>query len=342
MITEENNDLNFEESLYDSDKAFEENEELDEDFSFENFDGLDNPDKNENKTETPENEKEKKETPENENDLEFEENKNIDFDIESFNKKMGTSFKDEEEMKNFLSEKKEEQETIKEKDEIDKAEKGIQFFKEHLALDDEELLRRQLVALAVQKGLDPKDEDVNLSIEEEINNVKDKMVLDIKANEIRKGLREASEKNQKIIDDYNKKVNDKKMAIESQRKKTIQSAFSNIFKSKSFFGIVPEQERLQKAYSDVASGKLIERLESDPKLLAEVAILLDYKKEIHSKASGLTYDDGVKAILDEFNVNKQEKSKDRAPASGSSSVKSSTQNGLIADILYSSPIEDKK
>ena len=66
-----------------------------------------------------------------------------------------------------------------------------------------------------------------------------------------------------------------------------------------------------------------------------------YKQQIYKKASGLSYGDGMKAILDEFKSKKESRSISHAQQRGTAGG-SDKQKGLINDFTYERPIEEVK
>ena len=93
----------------------------------------------------------------------------------------------------------------------------------------------------------------------------------------------------------------------------------------------------------LADGSFINTLQSDPKLLSEIALMAKVKENIFKKSSGRTYNDGVASVLNEYKKRKEsndDKTVVKAQKMGTAGT--DTQKGLIDAILYEAPKEDAK
>lgn len=319
-----------------------------EDIDLDGLDGIED-DSQEEKEEGNQNDDDQKEEEEEENDNfldndqdQEEDNEFTEKDLEVFNKKLNTNFKSTEELSAYMNKQEQESSQKKEDLELEKANTAIEYYSPILKLDDESLMRKQLETIALQNKKDLNDEDVKIEIEEELQALKDSHVLDIKADALRNKLKNL---NQSALDSKNKIEDKRAAAVEAEKqtnKEKLQNAFLDIHKSESFFGIDLDKQSISDAYKDVSSGKFMERLNSDKKAQAELALLYKHREEIYKKASGLTYGDGMKAVLDEFKSKKESKNVSRAQRSGGSGGSEKSMKGLINDILFEKPVEEEK
>jgi ribosome-associated toxin RatA of RatAB toxin-antitoxin module len=221
-------------------------------------------------------------------------------DLEAFNKKFDKDFKTEEELKNFMSGKENADDAVKEDDLLDKANAQIEMLEPILPLGNEDLMRKQFESIAMGDGKNLNDEDVQISIEEDIQDLKDKRVLDINADHLRSQLKELVAQSKTTRDGIIGKREEKRLADEKVTKEQLQNEFVKLHGAKSFYGIDIDKKTIADVYRKVSSGKFIEELQSDKQAIAELALMHEYKDKIFSKASGLTYSDGLKAVVDEF------------------------------------------
>lgn len=337
-----------EEAGFDENEAFGYNDDLDlglreqeaEDEDLEEYDGIGadaegaeaSEDKDTGEEEESEEEslfgEEKKE--EEEEDSEF-----TDTDLASFNKKLNKEFKTTQELKDFLNKGDEAVVSVTEDQEYDKAQGKLEMYEPLLELGHEELMRKEFETIAVQKNKDLNDEDVQEDIEEQLEKLRDTNQMDLRAERLRDILRN------KIIEPAKAekaKIEQARTQRQADQEKSsaeeTQNALAEIFNNKNFFGLKPDRETVNKVYQDIKTGKILEDLKSDKKLLAEVAMMRAYKEQIYKKASGLTYNDGMKAILDDYKTqsSKQGSSITKAQKRGSSTGGDESR-GLLSSIL---------
>jgi len=271
-------------------------------------------------------------------------------DLEAFNKKFDKKFQTEEELKAFMDGKTNE---VAEQDDdlvYEQAETHIAALEPVLAKDtqgrwkvnDEELIRRQLQTKAVRdEGLDVNDEQVQIDIEEKIQQIIDSGNLSHQAEYLRDKLVALLDSTKTVKEGIDKKREDAKEAIDKAYKEDLQKEFININNAGNFFGIELDKKSIAEAYNNVASGKFIENLKTDKHAVAELSLMATFKEKIFKKASGLTYNDGIKSVLDEFSVKQKESPVVKAQQRGSI-ASAGVQDALINGLLYEKPEEDKK
>jgi hypothetical protein len=329
---------------FDPDQIAIDNEEADNDYS--EFDSDPTPGEEEEEEEQTETSEEEEE--EEEEGLVFkdaEETKKDDeedFDLKSFNEKLGKDFKSTKELKDFLDGKentpsKEEEDT--EQVEYEKAQSTIEVYDPILKSSDEDLMRKEYEAVAMNAGKDLSDLDVQEEIEDKIQEMVENGTLDLRARQLREDITKSV-----LAPAINKKKEietqrtEREAAAQAAEKQNLQDALAEIFNSESFYGLKPDKETVAKVYQKINNGEFQKTLQ-DKKTVAELAMLHEYKEEIYKKASGLTYSDGLKSVLDDFKGKKEEKGSTaitRAQRKGSSGGSDATQ-GLIASMLYEKP-----
>ncbi len=282
----------------------EDNQEEEEDYS--DYDGL----ANEQKVATPEvdeaaeadsplfQEKKEDEVPEGGPTV-------TEDDLADLNAKLGTDYQTVEELKSFLNKSDAVDETASEETELTSAENQIEFYGpllDQTITNDETLMRREYEAVARGEGKKLADEDTQYEINDKIQELIDSKQLDLRADKLRGELKTAVlDPALKVKSDVEKSRTERTEAQQKTDKETLQNEFAEIFKSKNFFGIVPEKEKIEEAYKRVTSGDYIQKLQSDKKALARTAMMEAYFDEISKKTSnGSSYSDGVRSVVDEF------------------------------------------
>jgi len=286
-----------------------------------------------------EKEEEEEEEEENADEFNFENTTEEEkIDLEAFNKKFDKDFKTEEELKNFMSDKEEVKDKISEDDLLDKANAQIEMLEPILPLGNEDLMRKQFESIAMGDGKNLNDEDVQIEIEEEIQDLKDKRVLDINADHLRTQLKELVKQSKTTRDGITTKRENKKLADEKVTKEQLQNEFVKLHGAKSFYGVDIDKKTIAEVYRKVSSGKFIEELIADKQAIAELALMHEYKDKIFSKASGLTYSDGIKAMVDEFKSKPKPNRIAEAQTKGTAGSTDSSRK-LIEGLLTEAPKE---
>ena len=104
----------------------------------------------------------------------------------------------------------------------------------------------------------------------------------------------------------NKSIESEQKQIQTKRdnilKSSLQDTITEYYK-KDFYGIKLDKERTKKAYDSILSNDLFKKVENSPKLMAEVALFLEYRNTLSQKTNGPSYSDGVKNVMDEISGN---------------------------------------
>lgn len=273
-------------------------------------------------------------------------------DLEAFNKKFSTSYKSEQELKNHFKEKDNEKETSKEEEQLGEANSQIEILSPFLELDssgtehkidDEGLMRSQFESIAMQENKDLNNEEIQIEIEEKIQELKDSGKLYKKASLLRGQI-------QNLVTNYNStktSIETKRTkaieATDKQTKENLQNELIKFHSAKNFYGIDLDKKTISEVYQKVSSGEFLNNLKSDNKAIAELALMAAYKEQIFKKSTGLTYSEGIKAVVDEFkSINKGKDDQIANAQKRGSSGSSEGIKGLIADILYEKPKKEIK
>ena len=241
-------------------------------------------------------------------------------DLEDFNKKLNTDFKTEEELKNFMNGKDAEEAETKEATDLEAAQSDLDYYEPLLSLSNEELMTRQYESYAVSEKKDLNDEDVKYEIEEKVQKLIEPPKKKVEpAKAIQATI--SAKKEQDALD------------FAKTEKEQLQNAFAKVYNNQNFFGVKVSKEDITQEYKKVQSGEFMKELQSDKEAVAELALFRRYKEVIFGKATGMKYEDGVKAMLDEFKNNVDQKPiPGTSGKRGASAGKMGNQNQLIADI----------
>lgn len=271
-------------------------------------------------------EQEEEEEEEDDDDL-FEENDNdddsTDFDekeIEILNKKLGTDFKSAEELKKSLGAKDLESEQQKEEAEYKKLTNNVALYDKYIALDNESLIREQLLSEASNAKKDITDPDVIEEIEEKIQGLIDLKILDSTANTLRSNLENQKEKTEISIQKIDEKRTLSEQEVKRKNTEDLQNAFTDIYAGGKFLGMDVTKEDIQDAYESVRTNKFFDSVNGNQEMIAKFALFVKYEKQISKLSNKPTHSDKVK---DEFtflagNAGKQRRSITQANGSASS------------------------
>lgn len=241
-------------------------------------------------------------------------------ELEVLNKKLGTDFKSVEDLKKSFNAKDQETEQQKEDAEHKRLSNNVGLFERYIAMDNESLIREQLLSEASNAKRDITDPDVIEEIEEKIEGLKDLKTLDSMADTLRSNLKNQMEKTQSSI----QQIDDKRILSQQEiaRKNTddLQNAFTDIFTQGKFLGMDVTKQDIQDAYESVRTNKFFESVNGNQEMIAKFAMFVKYEKEISKLSNKPTHSDKVK---DEFNflaenAGKQRRSITQANGSASS------------------------
>ena len=270
-----------------------------------------------------------------EEEEEEEEEEDAEFNIEEFNKKFNTKFTKQEELKDFFKEKTEASTIDEEQKLFEDATNHINFLKPIIALDDEALMTKQFTIKAVQDKLDVNDEDVIADINSQVEEMIDKGTLGLEAKVLRKDLSEIIGKREGEVNKIVSKREAAETAEKENYKKDLESTFVKLYGEGNFYGIDVDKKVFGKVYQKVISGEFEKSLENK-EIVAELALMNELKEDLFKNATGLTYNDGIGSILDEFKNKKKDTPIVKAQKRGSSAKTNKTE-GLISDLMFVAP-----
>lgn len=261
-------------------------------------------------------------------------------DLEIFNKKFNKDFKSQKELDDFMNVKQEKEESNEDEKLLETATNQIELLEPTLALNNEDLMRRQFETIAIQDKKDINNEDVKIEIEEQIQDLNDKGVLNIQADHLRGQIKNI----------YDKSVNDKS-SIETKRtekaledkkvdNKKLQDEFVKLHGVEDFFGVEVDKKTVGDAYKKVTSGEFIKSLQADKAAMAELALIAEIRDKIYSKATGKTYSDGIKAVLEDYKSKGKDDVVAKAQKRGSVSSGEGS-NKLVNGLLYEAPTKEE-
>lgn len=257
-------------------------------------------------------------------------------ELASFNKKLNTDFKTAQELKDFLNKGDQKEAANTEEADYEKASNTLEWYEPILKLNDADLMREQYKSIAIGQKKDINDEEVQDEIEDQVQELIDSKTLSLHAKSLRDDIQRkvvdpAKEQKSKI----EKARTDREVQKKQSEKEEVQNALADIFKSKNFFGLEPDKEKISQAYKDISSGKFLTEIASDRKALAELAMMRLYKEEIYKKSSGLNYNDGIGAVLNDYKAkNKKTGTNPVVAAQRKGSIASSDKSeGLLSALI---------
>jgi hypothetical protein len=274
------------------------------------------------------------------------EKEEAELDLELFNKKFDQKFKTEQEMKDFFKGEDAKEELDTDDKSLSDSENQLNLLSPLLELndkgkyvfDDEALLTKQFESIALQNGKDLNDEDVQYEIQEKLEDIRSKGVVNLQADSLRDKMLSIvnnATKNKETILGKRETI---KLEGEKISKEKLQNEFVEFAGAESFYGVTLDKKKVGEIYQKVISGEFIKNLQSDNKAMAELALMAANKEIIFKKSSGLTYSDGLKAVVDEYKSKPKESSVAGAQKRGSSGSAEGSK-GLIEDLLYEAPTE---
>lgn len=217
-----------------------------------------------------------------------------DAELENFNKKFETDFKDMAELKAMLN-----------KDKVDDTEQlhqndinDFNFLKDVIAYDDRKLLTEEKIGVAKQQGKDVSSQDVMDDILEEVDALFDKEVASYAANQLRTSLENNVAKLSEKINTYADSQKATLQEVQAKLDEKYMTALQDINKRDDFFGLKLSKESLVDAYGKVKREDTISRIKNDPSLAIEVQLFLDNKELIAKKAGGKSYSDGINVMAE--------------------------------------------
>jgi hypothetical protein len=332
----ENNFLENEENDFDEENLFENSSPLsdysdtdddDDDNDFpsdeisllEDFDDEEENDDDKNKDD--ENEFDNENEDEDDDENEFSEK-----ELELLNKKLGTDYKSVDDLKKDFKSADQQSEKEKEENEYKVLTNKIKLYENYIAMDDEKLIREQLLSEASQNKLDITNTEVLDEIEEKIQGLIDLNQLKTMADTLRTNLNFQKEKTESSV----QKIDDKRTASENEiaRKNTddLQNAFANIFTANEFLGVTVTKEAIQRAYESVRTNKFFDSVNGNQEMIAKFAMFVEYEKEISKTANRPTQSEKTKSAFDFLSGNERQARRSLTQASGSASSGNSKDN----------------
>lgn len=339
-----------ENNMFNTEKFFDDLATDEEDAIYD-FDGVERPEINNDDDNEDNDDIDFDENEEEDDEINFDEDESLTdeqkIDLEAFNKKFNKNFKTDEELKAFMDAKENEDNSVNEDEILESANNHLDILEPLLEIkngryvvDDVKLMTKEFETLALQNNQDLNDPDVQIEIEEKVQDLMDKGVLDIKANMLRENLKKIVDNQQQTKNSIIQKREALRIEQEKTEKENIQKELINFHNLDSFYGIKLNKKIVADAYKKISSGNFIENLKSDKKAMTELALIAEIKEEIFKKASGKTYNDGVKAILEEFKSKPKENAVAKAQQRRSAASEDS-QDALIRSVLTEKPIKQE-
>ena len=218
-------------------------------------------------------------------------------ELEELNKKLGTDFKDLNELKTMIhkEDNQEQGQQIEEKRNL------LNYYETIITKTPREIIFEDERAKAYQSGKDLKDQDIIDEINYKIDDMEDKGTLEYASRTIVAELNTASGKLKTEVESYDSERKETQENKIKEKKSAIEKAAINMYSQDDFFGLKLEKQSFINAYRKVTKGDTIKLIEKDPRLAIEVQLFLDNRKGLSSLNNSATYSDGIKDTIDAVN-----------------------------------------
>ena len=268
-----------------------------------------------------------------------EEDEEDSIDLDSMNKFLKKDFQTKEELKSFLDSKKEDNsdDFAKEEAKYEQSKSDLDYWNNFKNLDNEEIVRTNLKNLAIQDGKDIKDEDVLDDIESEIDIMKSNRTLTVNGQSLRSATESKISELNNFKSTFEQKKTQKEQVHQQKIETELKTEFADIFAKKSFFGVLPTQDKIKSAYDKTKDNTFIDSLKDNKKMQARIALFVELEEEISKRTNAPDFNDGVKSIISELGNKKSNNRNFRSSQKTGSSASSNHESNLVNGLLASKP-----
>jgi hypothetical protein len=249
-------------------------------------------------------------------------------ELDSFNKKLGTDFKSVEDLKASFQSKETESDEAKEEADYQVLTNKVTLYEKYIGMDNENLVRNQLLSQATAQKKDINDPEVADEIEERLEGLKDLDQLDSMAETLRSNLQSQKERTQNSVDVIDNKRVEVSNASARKNIDDLQNAFTGIFDAKEFLGITVTKEDVLEVYEDIRSNKFFEGVNNNQEMIAKFAMFVKYEKEISKLTNAPTHSDRTKTAFDFLSQNGKRTPRSITSAKGSASSGNPDENTM--------------
>lgn len=307
-----------------SNDEWEEDDAIEQEKSFDEFE--EDYDNDSNDDDNEDDEKTLFNTKNEEDDSEEDDSDLTEKDLEIFNKKLGTDFKNVDELKKSFNAKDEESESQKEETEYKILSNKIVLFEKYIGMSNEDLIRNQMLSEASASKKDIEDQEVIDEIEEKIEALKDLDTLDGYAETLRSNLQTQKDKTQTSIEKIENKKIESENAIAKKNNDNLQNALAEVYNQKQFMGVNVSKEDLLDVYENIKTNKFFESVNGNQEMIAKLALFVKYEKEISKVANRPTHSDKTKDAFNFLTDNSKKTRRSIAQATGSASSGNADEN----------------
>jgi hypothetical protein len=261
-----------------------------------------------------------------EQDDEDEEQEFSQKELDAFNKKLGTDFKTVNDLKDNFKSKDSESDQSKEEAEYGAMTNKIALYDRYIGMDNEQLIRNQLVSQASADKKDINSNEVNEEIDEKLAGLADLGQLDSMAETLRSNLQSQKDKTQGSIDVIDNKRTAATNEVARKATDDLQNAFSDMLNEKTFMGVTLTKEDILETYENIRSDKFFKDVNSNQEMIAKFAMFVKYEKQISKLTNAPTHSDKTKGAFNFLSENGPGKSRSIASAKGSASSGNANDN----------------
>lgn len=266
----------------------------------------------------------------NDDSIDLDEKKSEADELSTMNKILKTDYKSMKELRDALDKKDAPEENHEEEIQTyKKNENVISYLNTVMSYSDDELIKEHLIAETKTKNnVQSLSEEDNEEIGYEIDKMKENGTLRLFAKDIRDDVQKviSERKNENLA--FDQKKAQRENQIKEQRIQGIKDSFFEIYKDrKNFYGVELSQEDVQKAYGEVTNNKFLERVQSDPKIAAELSLMLQHLDKIKENASRTSYSEGVHSVMKDLEGKSRSGRNNRNRHFGSSNGQSGKTSG---------------
>lgn len=219
-------------------------------------------------------------------------------EIEVFNKKLGTDFKTVEDFKKMLKTQDQDDSEKKEEVEYQTLQTRIGLFDQYIGMNNETLIRNQLISEAIKEKLDVNDPDVIKEIDEKIEGLNDLGQIDSYANTLRSNLQTQKEKTLNAIEKIENRRTESANAVAQKNIDDLQNALTDIYVKKEFMGVTVTKEDMREVYEDIRTEKFFKRINGNQEMIAKVAMFLKKEEELQKLGKRPTHSDNTKTAFE--------------------------------------------
>lgn len=210
----------------------------------------------------------------------------------------------------------------------DSLKEKVFLYDKYINMENEDLVRSQLMSEARAKKLDINDPEVIQDIEGKIEGLTELEQLNTMAETIRANLIGQKDKATGSIAQIDQKRELAEKEVAQKNREELEIALSNIFLEKTFLGADIKKEDVLEVYKEIKSGKFHEKVNNNQEMIAKFAMFVKFEDVISKAAKSPTHSDNVRGAFNALIEDKKKNARSVANARGTASGKDHNDNLL--------------